>query len=357
MIKKYSATLLFVLFLMTSYSQMTITDFPEKLQSIIKEKFDNFPDSTQVSIALIDNNVVKYYGVEKLNNQIIAVENKNSVFEIGSITKVFTSALLSNSIMKGDLLAETKVDKILGYSLKDSFDINLLQLSNHTAGLARIPGNMMMFAAINPDNPYQQYNKELLIEYLQKYIEQGEQNTTSNYSNLGAGLLAYCLTIHYQKTFEELLQENIFTPFNMIQSSTDINKVKKNLVRGFKENGSHAHNWDMNVLEGAGAILSTSNDLVLFLDQLISKNHDWLNKQLEATAIVNDNMKIGMAWHIIKQSNGANLYWHNGGTGGYTSSFMVDVKNKRGMIILSNVSAFSQYSKDIETIGLSVFNR
>lgn len=56
---------------------------------------------------------------------------------------------------------------------------------------------------------------------------------------------------------------------------------------------------------------------------------------------INKGMKIGWGKHILKTEKGFNWIWHNGGTGGYTSSMVLDTEKKNGVIILSNVSAFN----------------
>ena len=61
-------------------------------------------------------------------------------------------------------------------------------------------------------------------------------------------------------------------------------------------------------------------------------------------------MSTGLGWHIIKSKSGTILNWHNGGTGGYSSSMAIDTKSKNGIIILSNVSAFNQNMGNIDKL-------
>ena len=106
----------------------------------------------------------------------------------------------------------------------------------------------------------------------------------------------------------------------------------------------------MGVLAGAGAILSTVEDLSKFALAQFDKENNELILTQEPTFKVNDNMQIGLGWHILKGETGRELIWHNGGTGGYTSSMGLDIENKNGIIILSNVSAFNEKMGNIDQL-------
>lgn len=67
-------------------------------------------------------------------------------------------------------------------------------------------------------------------------------------------------------------------------------------------------------------------------------------------------MKIGLGWHILKMQNGNDLFTHNGGTGGYSSSILVNVEDHTAVIVLSNVSAFHPNSGNIEQISFKIMS-
>ena len=136
----------------------------------------------------------------------------------------------------------------------------------------------------------------------------------------------------------------------MTTTTTQRADVEKQLVRGLDVVGEVTSNWDLGALVSAGGILSTVEDLSKFgLAQF-----DPANKELELTRIptfkIGETMDIGLGWHIIKAESGDTWHWHNGGTGGYTSSMALDVKRKNGVIILSNVSAFNKNMKKIDEL-------
>lgn len=170
------------------------------------------------------------------------------------------------------------------------------------------------------------------------------------YSNLGAGLLGYTLSKIENDTYENLLQNKIFSKYDMPNSTTDITSIKGTLVKGLNKEGIEVPNWDLAVLTAAGGIFSTVEDLSHFA----VSQFDYTNKELkltrEKTFELNEKMDIGLGWHILKSQSKNLWYWHNGGTGGYSSSMVIDDKSKNGIIILSNVSAFNPNMGNIDKL-------
>jgi len=172
----------------------------------------------------------------------------------------------------------------------------------------------------------------------------------SNYSNLGAGLLGYAICQKTHKNYETLLQEIIFKPLKMTQSTTDQNLVEAQLVRGLDPYGKVASNWDLEALAPAGNVLSSVQDLSKFVIANFDTENPVFKLQQTQTKIINKNMAVALGWHIITSKTGKKLHWHNGGTGGYTASMALDVPNKKGVVLLSNVSAFHPKTGKIDAL-------
>ena len=136
----------------------------------------------------------------------------------------------------------------------------------------------------------------------------------------------------------------------MLNSTFNQNELNEVLVKGLDAQGNEVPNWELSVLASAGGILSNVEDLAKY----VIAQFDTSNKELELTRQktfkLNENMDIGLGWHIIKSKSNNQWYWHNGGTGGYSSSMSIDVKNKNGIIILSNVSAFNPSMENIDKL-------
>ena len=322
---------------------------------LIHKQLDVFPNRTEVSIALISEGQVQYYGVIRNKDILEPKENKQAVFEIGSISKVFTSTLLASYVLEGKLSLDDYINDYLDFELKDGIQISFQELSNHSSGLPRMPSNFMLGALLNPSNPYKKYSEKKLKTYLTKKLAlKYEKGKKSNYSNLGAGLISYTLSKFSGEDYQTMLQERIFRKFQMNQSTTQRKQVKQELVQGLDKKGKATSNWDLSALEGAGAILSSTTDLTKFAIAHFDSTNQELALTRKLSLSDSTGMDLGLGWHIIKTKSGNRHYWHNGGTGGYRSSMALDIEKETAVIILSNVSAFHDDSGNIDQLCFSL---
>lgn len=356
--KKLILLLLFIQLVSCEQSEKKAINNLSNKESLISETqrkliFENtkiFPDNTQISFAFIKNGKVNYYGIKRKNNSTSHFNNYNNIFEIGSITKVFTSNLLASFVINNKVELNDNINEYLKTPFKNNVQITFKSLANHTSGLPRLPSNLDL-EKINPANPYKEYNEIDLENYLEKSLLIDDTLKGKYlYSNLGAGLLGYTLSKIENVSYEDLLINHIFSKYKMFNTTLNHNDLSEVLVKGLDANGNEVPNWELSVLAGAGGIKSNVKDLAKFgIAQL-----DTLNKELELTRKktieVNNNMNIGLGWHIIKSKTNNKLYFHNGMTGGYTSSMLIDVKNKIGVVILSNVSAYNPNAENIDKL-------
>ena len=325
-----------------------LDSYPPEISKIIFSKSQNFPDNTQISIAVIAKGKTSYYGIIKVNNNIKPIENQNKNFEIGSITKVFTSTVLSSLIQEGQINLNDEVNTYYPFNFKNNERITFKTLANHTSGLPRLPENLDLS---NESNPYKDYGKEEIEEYLKNLLNlQSEPSKTYSYSNLGAGLLGYTIGLSQNMTFPELLQKKIFDKYKMKNSFTTSENLGNKLIKGLDTQGKVITNWDFDALFGGGGIVSTTEDLAKFAEAHFNLKNKELAMTRKATFDIDENMKIGLGWHILKSTKRQELFWHNGGTGGYSSSMVINVNSKTAVIILSNVSAFNPEMENIDKL-------
>ena len=357
--RKYLTALIGLILSSCSNGQTTVAEngieisnygITEKQSELLFENTKSFPNNTQLAVALIKNGKIDFIGIERRNDTIKLIENYKNAFEIGSITKVFTATLLSNFVTEQKLKLEDNIQDYLDFKIKSENRITFKELANHTSGLPRLPTNLNLLL-VDQDNPYKDYDEEKLISYLMKEVELNQEpGIKYEYSNLGAGILGFELATISKSSYESLLQEKIFTKFKMVNSTSRRENVKTKLVNGLKPNGKTTSNWEFSVLAGAGAIYSTVEDL----SQFAISQFDYSNKELKLTRVksfeLNENMDIGLGWHILKSQSENIWYWHNGGTGGYSSSMVIEEKSKNGIIILSNVSAFNPNMGNIDRL-------
>lgn len=322
----------------------------KKQSEIIFKKSKVFPNQTQIAIAIIKNGNVSYYGIKRNNDTISIFDNHKSIFEIGSMTKVFTSTLLSSFVIENKIKLNDFINYYLNLSLNNNTKISFKELANHTSGLPRLPSNFDL-AMVNSVNPYKEYNEEKLEEYLTNLLKLPQNSKEKyEYSNLGAGLIGYTLSKIENISYDNLLQTRVFSKYDMGNSTTNHNKVNGVYIKGLDDKGNEVSNWDFSVLVGAGGILSNTVDLSKFVVAQFDSSNKELELTREKTFEINENMDIGLGWHIIKSKSRNDWNWHNGGTGGYSSSMAIDTKNKNGIIILSNVSAFNPNMGNIDKL-------
>jgi CubicO group peptidase (beta-lactamase class C family) len=326
----------------------------KKQSELIFENTKSFPNQTQLSIAVIENGVVSFYGTKSEKDRVSNVQNSSSIFEIGSISKVFTATLLADFVVNKQLKLNDAINDYLRVSIKDDTKITFEQLANHTSGLPRLPTNLDL-ATADPSNPYKNYGAKELDEYLTQLLETKQTPGSKNeYSHLGAGLLGYVLAKHSDSSYEALLQKHLFSKFNMSHSTSLRQNIKNPLVIGLDGEGKQTSNWDLAILAGAGGIFSNVEDQSKFVVAQFDSANKALTLTRQKTFKINANMDIGLGWHILKDKSENNWYWHNGGTGGYRSSMVFDPISKNGIVILSNVSAFNPDSGNIDTLGFAL---
>lgn len=313
-----------------------------------------YPDNTQFALAVVKNEKVSFAGVLKINGGLTAINNKDSVFEVGSISKVFTSTILSNLILENKIAADEQIGNTLPFELnpfeKDASKITFKSLSNHTSGLPNYPSNLDSVARLHPLNPYVEYDSLLLKEYLTTELElQAIPNTKFAYSNLGYGLLGYLLELKTGEKYENLLQKVVFEKYNMPFSSSGKSNILNYLVKGHDKNGKVVPNWDLNIHAPTGACFSSTRDLSMFVLANFS-NDSVLNFQRQKTfSVDNNDIDLAFAWHIYRKEK-TKWYFHNGRTGGYRSNITMDLKKKNAIILLVNC-VFGQSERHLENIS------
>jgi len=292
-----------------------------------------------VAIGIIDKNGARYYnfGTKTLNG---APVDEHTIYEIGSISKVFTGILLAQAVQDGKLKLDDPIKKYLPAEVqvptRNETEITLGHLSDHTSGLPRMPGN---FNPANPANPFADYTVKQLYEFISGYELTRDIGEKYEYSNLAVGLLGHILAMQARTTYEELMIKTIARPLGMDETRITFNdKMKKNLAMGHSQ-GKQVENWDIPTLAGAGAIRSSTFDMLKFLAANMALTKTSLRQAMDKSHQVRhdkagDN-RVGLGWHIAKGKNG-DVIWHNGGTGGYRTFAGFVKETGMGVVVLTN---------------------
>lgn len=284
-----------------------------------------------------------------MNENWEKLDNASSIFEIGSVSKVFTSLLLTQAEERELLKITDTIQHDLDIGWKIQQPITYQMLANHTSGLPRIPSNLLKDALLHPENPYAKYDEEALVIYLEKKMKlktnPGEEYA---YSNLGAGLLAYLVCEQLEMSYEEALRQMIFNKLEMDHSSSERSSYNEaEIIQGLNKKGKPTSNWDFEVMAGAGAIKSNVEDMLKFMDAQLNDENESIEK-LQAKTFEGDRFDLALGWHIIPDEE---WLWHNGGTGGYKSSLVLDPETNKGVVILTNISSGHQDARFIDYLG------
>lgn len=270
--------------------------------------------------------------------------NGDTVFEIGSVTKVFTSLVLMDMARKGEVAVTDPVAKYLPASVKvperNGKKITLQDLATQSSGLPRMPDN---FNPKDELNPYADYTAQQLYEFLSYYELKRDIGAQFEYSNLGVGLLGHALCLRAGTDYESMVKARILDPLGMKSTGVTLSPaMKARMAVGHGPNLNPVPNWDIAALAGAGALRSTANDMLTFLaanlgytkTPLADAMADEISIRRSAGA---PNMEIAYNW-LIQTKDGRSIIWHNGGTGGYRSYVGFDPKTRVGVVVLANVS-------------------
>ena len=186
--------------------------------------------------------------------------SSESVFEIGSITKVFTATVLVDMASRGELGLDDTVQALLPEGVavpsRNGTEITLAHLSTHRSALPRMPDN---FAPADPANPFADYTTAQLYEFLSGYALPRDIGAQFEYSNLAVGLLGHVLALRAGNEYEGLVQERILVPLGMDMSGIELSpEMTEQLALGHDAAGDVVSNWDIPTLAGAGALRSNA---------------------------------------------------------------------------------------------------
>ena len=274
--------------------------------------------------------------------------SKELLFEIGSITKTFTAAIAVQLENEGKLKLTDNIQQYLPEGVKmpkfsgDNTEITFNHILTHFSALPRMPENFGKYLKAE-ENPFANYPEQAIYDFLNDYKLTRKPGEKYEYSNLAMGLLGNILAkIDGKESYEELLQERIFKPLGMKNSTVERKKVDENNLAIPHADGVVTSYWDIPSLAGAGAVKSTLGDMQKYLKALIEDSHPELfsKKLFQVQKDVENDMSVCLSWFKIKKNN-IEVLWHNGGTGGFLSEIIFDRENKAGVIILRNDNEFT----------------
>ena len=281
------------------------------------------------------------------------VPDGDTVFEIASITKVFTGILLAQAVVNGEVKLDDPISMYLPEGVTapeyEGKSITLLDLATHTAGLPRWPYNVPVVGS----NPFADYTMDQMYDFLSGYHLTRAPGSTYEYSSYGFGLLGNLLARRAgQADYEALLLERITRPLGMDSTRLELTPdTRSRLATPHSSYDGVSTNWHAPTLAGSGAILSTANDLLTFLAANMGITDTELRPALQLASTPQRPGEplayIGLGWNLPASGNG--IHYHGGGHFGYSSFLAWDSERKIGVVVLMNV-----YDGPKEYLGYSL---
>lgn len=313
------------------------------VEKVLQECIDN-EKTLGLSAIIIENGKMTFYAMGKPHAHAALQVTEDTIFDVGSISKVFTTSLMQILIDQKLFCWKDPLQKHLPTNVKspefEGRTIYLEDLAVHTAALPYMPDNCKM---TDMQNPAKDYSSALLYEYLNTAKLKYMPGTKYDYSNLGIGLLGHIMELKCKKPYEELIKEHISQKLGMKDTCIVMDLEQKQRFARGHIGKDEVPNWDLPSIEGAGALRSTIRDLSKFLsahmglvDQPIVKSFAKTHKVIRAESEHGSQMAAG--WHVNPTEKGT-IIWHNGQTGGYHAYMGFIPEKKKGVVLLTNSGA------------------
>jgi serine-type D-Ala-D-Ala carboxypeptidase/endopeptidase len=277
----------------------------------------------------------------------------DTIFEIGSITKVFTATLLADIAEEGLVALDDPVQRYLPKGVELPIrrrPITLADLAAHTSGLPRLPKGLVRLSLKQRRSPYAGFTDAHLERAVVGTRLRGRPGEKARYSNFGFGLLGYVLALRTGQSYEQLVRERICTPLRLVDTGISIPAVAlPRFADGHNRRGQEVLHWDMPTLAGAGALRSTVVDLLRFLGLQLRQPTTRLGHAAWATHEARarrGRLSQGLGWASLPLlGHSVEVLWHNGGTGGFRGFVGFVRERGTGVVVLSNCA------RSVDAIG------
>jgi CubicO group peptidase (beta-lactamase class C family) len=262
------------------------------------------------------------------------------VFEIASLTKLFTGLLLAQAVVEKQATLDTTVAEVLGPSFRFADErvgrITLRQLSTHTSGLPRMPDDFTGgFAG------YATYDDAKMLAWLGRAKISADGPYACSYSNLGVALLGHLLAKRYGRTWEELVTTKVIEPLGLTHTRPSHRPAAGTLAPPF-DGAKPTIVSQFQAFAPAGSLRSTAADLLKFGQALAHPERTPLKEAITLALqphAENKGDKVGLG-AFLAGATGRTAYVHEGATAGYRSAIQVRPAQGTIRIVLLDNTTF-----------------
>lgn len=335
---------LLVLCIMVQCCTLTLfaQDKAQQIEQLLS-KYNEYGQFNGSALVAENGKVIFKKGFGFANMEWNIPNQPDTKFRLGSVTKQFTALLIVKLAEEGKLKLDVPITTYLPDYPKENGDkITIHNLLTHTSGIPNYT-NAPNFFKDKARNPYTPEEFVKTFSSLPLEFKPGEK---FNYSNSGYFVLGYIIEKISGKSYEQFLQETIFTPLKMENTGYDhSDKIIKNRAAGYEKEGkvlSNAAYIDMSIPYAAGSLYSTVEDLYLW-DQALYTNKLLSEKSMELLFkpyIKAWDDSYGYGWSIEEVANGdkgkVKVIEHGGGINGFNTIISRIPADKNLVVLLNN---------------------
>ncbi len=350
--------------------EQKIFKITDKLKETIQSLVDNNKTNAAIVIGLVDPNGTQFYGYGNLSNANPITVDKDTIFAIGSITKVFTTILLADMVNRGLVNLDDPIEKYLPTSIKvptfNGQKITLENLATHTSGLSEFPSSHCVsnFNGTDDDDEDSIQARLFFIECDKNYtfdqLYQDLSNTTLirepglkfEYSTFGISLLGHILALKSGMSYDRLVEERILNVLGMNSTSIVLSDAQKSRLAIGHLNGQELPFWNTSrPIAPAGGLHSSVADMLKFASANLGLIDTKINKAMKESHIIILDSRLGKAFSnnytayvslgwIIATDFGTQIVEHNGETAdGYNSFIALNPEKERGIVMIASTSS------------------
>ncbi|WP_426483778.1 serine hydrolase domain-containing protein [Flavobacterium sp. 2] len=329
---KTSVKFLAVLLLISNFSFGQ--DLSKRIDSIIKDNYQKNP-KVGISVGFIKNDDEYFTAYGNLNSESQIQINKNSLFEIASITKILTSNLIAQAVIENKIKVDDYIDNYLPkeYVLQKNLQnkIKISDLASHQSGLPDIDFGKLI--ELNPQQPVSNVTEKTLADIINNCSELKDYGKY-RYSTIGYTLLGQILEKVYNKNYDQIIREKIILPLKMKNTFTEDFNVK-NITTAHNPEGGIQEFFKWNVTAPAGLIKSNAADMVTYLKAVLNSKTSIGKAAIITEKIFYKNQKreMGLGTNIVTDDKNT-IYMKSGDSMGQSSIICYNRTKNWGIIIL-----------------------
>ena len=348
--------------------EQKIFKITDKLKETIQSLVNNNKTNAAIVVGLVDPNGTQFYGYGNMSNANPITVDKDTIFAIGSITKVFTTILLADMVNSGLVNLDDPIEKYFPPSVKaptyNGQKITLENLATHTSGLPEFPGSHCVSNFNGTDDEDSIQARLFFIECDKNYtfdqLYQDLSNTTLTsepglkfeYSTFGISLLGHILALKSGISYDRLLEEKILNVLGMNSTSIVLSDAQKSRLAIGHLNGQELPFWNTSrPIAPAGGLHSSVADMLKFASANLGLIDTKINTAMKESHIIIHDSRLGKAFSnnytayvslgwIIATDFGIQIVEHNGETAdGYNSFIALNTSKERGIVIIASASS------------------